>query len=73
MAMKSHNKIKTKLQFIFREKEILNPKLTRLLCNSLVQRHFAMHAFLVLSSYPKNKKKMQVTQNKCIRFCLKLN
>ena len=34
MAMKSLRKINTKLQFFYRQNEFLNPKLSRLLCNS---------------------------------------
>ena len=40
MAMKSLRKINTKLQFLYRQNEFLNPKLRRLLCNSLIQPHF---------------------------------
>ena len=74
MAMKSLRKINTKLQFLYRQNEFLNPKLRRLLCNSLIQPHFD-YAFI--SWYPlinqKMRNKLQVTQNKCICFYLKLN
>ena len=74
MAMKSQRKINTKLQFLYRQNEFLNPKLRRLLCNSLIQPHFD---YACISWYPlmnqKMRNKLQVTQNKCIRFCLKLN
>ena len=40
MAMKSLKKINAKLEFLHRQKEFLNAKLDRLLCNSLIQPHF---------------------------------
>ena len=74
MAMKSLKKINAKLQFLYRQNEFLNPKLCRLLCNSLIQPHFE---YACVSWYPliskKIRNKIQVTQNKCIRFCLKPN
>ena len=74
MAMKSLRKINTKLQFLYRQNEFLNPKLRRLLCTSLIQPHFD---YACISWYPlinqKMRNKLQVTQNKCTRFCLKLN
>ena len=36
MAMKSLRKINTKLQFLSRQNEFLNPKLRRLLCNHIL-------------------------------------
>ena len=45
-----------------------------MLCNSLIQPHFD---YTCISWYPlinqKMRNKLQVTQNKCIRFCLKIN
>ena len=74
MAMKSPRKINTKLQFLYRQNEFLNPKLRRLLCNFLIQPHFD---YACISWYhlvnQKMSNKLQVTQKKCIRFCLKLN
>ena len=74
MAMKSFRKINTKLQFLYRQNEFLNPNLRRLLCNSLIQPHFD---YACIYWYPlinqKTRNRLQVTQNKCIRFCLKLN
>ena len=74
MAMKSLRKINTKLQFLYRQNKFLNPKLRRLLCNSLIQAHFD---YTCISWYPlinqKKRNKLHVTQNKCICFCLKLN
>ena len=74
MAMKSLRKINTKLRFLYRQNEFLNPKLRRLQCNYIIQTHFE---YACISWYPlvsqKMRKKIQVTENKCIRFCSKLN
>ena len=40
MAMKSLKKINTKLRFLYRQNEFLNPNLCMFLCNSLIQPHF---------------------------------
>ena len=36
MAIKPNKKINAKLQFLYRQNELLNPKLSRLFCNSLL-------------------------------------
>ena len=74
MAMKSLKKINTKLRFLYRQNEFLNPNLCMFLCNSLIQPHweYACISWYSLISQ-KMRSKLQVTQNKCIRFCLKLN
>ena len=54
-AMKSLREISTILQFLYRQNEFLNPKLRRLLCNSLIQPHF--YAFI--SWYPLINQKMR--------------
>ena len=63
-----------KLQFLCRQNEFLNPKLRRLLCNSLIQPHFG---YASIFWYPlinqKIRNKLQVTQNECIHFWLKFN
>ena len=67
-------KINAKLQLSYRKTEFLRSKLRRLLSNSLIQPHFD---YACISWYPlvnkRIRKKMQVTWNKCIHFCLKLN
>ena len=40
VAMKSLKKINTKLQFLYRQNEFINPKLRSLLNNFLIQPHF---------------------------------
>ena len=54
--------------------DFLTPDLRRLLCKALIQKHFD---YVCSSWFPnlnqKLKKKLQTTQNKCIRFCLQLS
>ena len=81
MTMKSLRKINTKLQFLSRKNEFLNPKLCRLLCNLHNFNHnFQVQSHLdyaCISWYPlinqKMRKKLQVTQNKCTCFFIKHN
>ena len=74
MALKVTNKINSRLIFLHRKNKILTSTLRRLLCNSLIQPHcnYALSAW-----YPnltqKMKNKIQITQNKCIRYCLQLH
>ena len=74
MALKVIKKINSRLRFLYRTKRFLSPPLCRLFCNSLTQPHFH-HA--CSAWYPNvNKRlnsKLQILQNKCIRFCLNLN
>ena len=68
------NKINSRLRFLYRQNRFLSAPLRRLLCNALIQPFFdyACNAW-----YPNTNKKLktrlQAAQNKCIRFCLKLN
>ena len=56
---------------MYRKKGFLTPSLKRLLCNPLIQPHFD---FACLAWYRNLKKKLttkvQISPNKCIRFCL---
>ena len=74
MALKIINKINGKLKFLYRKNKFLTSDLRRLLCNAIIQPHFD---YACSAWYPnlseKLKKKLQTTQNKCIRFCLKLD
>ena len=67
-------KINSKIKFLYRKQKFLTKELRRLLCNSLIQPHFD---FACCSWYPlltqNLKKRLQTSQNKCIRFCLSLN
>ena len=68
------SKINSKLRFLYRNQKYLNKDIRRLLCNSLIQPHFD---YACCSWYPlltqNLKHRLQVSQNKCIRFCLHLN
>ena len=58
-AMKSLRKINTNLQFLYRQNEFLNPKLRRLLGNSLIQPHLTIIVFPIIvlpSSQPEIEK-----------------
>ena len=74
MALKVINKINSRLKFLHRKNKFLTPALRRLLCNALIQPHFD---YASSAWYPnltqKMKNKIQITQNKCIRYCLQLD
>ena len=74
MALKVINKINLRLKFLNRKNKFLTPVLCRLLCNALIQPHFD---YASSAWYPnltqKMKNKIQITQNKCIRYCLQLD
>ena len=73
MCLHVLNKLNSKLKFLYRKNKFLTPSLRRLLCNALIQPHFD---FACTSWFPNLnqslKKKLQTSQNKCIRFCLQL-
>ena len=74
MAIHLINKINSRLRFLYRQNRYLSFPLCRLLCNAMIQPFFdyACNAW-----YPninkKLKTRLQAAQNKCIRFCLKLD
>ena len=74
IALKVINKINGKLKFLYRKNRFLSPEIRRMLCNVFIQPHFD-YTYPVW--YPnltgKMKKKIQITQNKCIRFCPRLD
>ena len=73
MALRVIEKINSRLKFLYRKNRFLDVPLRRLLRNALIQPHFD---YACTAWYPqltkKLKDKLQITQNKCIRFCLKL-
>ena len=73
MGLHVLKKLNSKLKFLYRKNNFLTPSLRRLLCNALIQPHFD---FACTSWFPNLnqslKKKLQTSQNKCIRFCLQL-
>ena len=74
MTLKVVNKINSRLKFLHRKNKFLTPALRRLLCNALIQPHFD---YASSAWYPnltqKMKSKIQITQNKCIWYCLQLD
>ena len=74
MAIHVINKINSRLRFPYRQNRYLSFPLRRLLCNAMIQPFFdyACNAW-----YPninkKFKTRLQAAQNKCIRFCFKLD
>ena len=74
MALKVINKINSRLRFLYRKNRFLSPPLRRLLCNSLIQPHFDYASSAWYPNLNKRlKSKLQILQNKFIRFCLNLN
>ena len=71
MALEVINKTNSKLKFLYRKNRFLSPELRRMVYNAFSQPHFD---YACPAWYPnrteKTKKKMQIMQNKCIRFCL---
>ena len=73
MATKVVKTVSGRLRFLYRKQEFLTPYLRRLLCNALIQPHFDYACIAWYSNLGKNyTKKLQIMQNKCIRFCLSL-
>ena len=74
MVKNVSTKVSNKLCFLYRKQKYLDKDVRRLLCNALIQKHYD---YACSSWYPlltkTLKKRLQVTQNKCIRFCLNLN
>ncbi len=74
MATKVIGKINGRIKFLYRKNKFLNSSLRRLLCNALVQPHFDYACSAWYPNLTQNlSKKLQITQNKCIRFCLLLH
>ena len=74
MALNVIYKINSRLTFLHRQNRFLTPPLRWLLCNALIQppNGYACTAwFLNLSK--KLRLRLQVSQSKCIRFCLQLD
>ena len=73
MPLNVINKLNGKLKFLYRKYRLLSPELRRMLCNALIQPHFD---YACPAWYPnlteKTNKNIQILQNKCTRFCLRL-
>ena len=73
MATKVLGKLNGRLKFLYPKQGLLTPYLKRLLCNALIQPHFDFACLAWYKNLKKIlKKKVQITQNKCIRFCLNM-
>ena len=74
MATKVLGLINGRLKFLYRKQRFLTYPLRRLLCNALIQPHYD---YACSAWYPSRSKrllkKIQISQNKCIRYCLKLD
>ena len=74
MATKKLGLVNERLEFLCRKQRFLTYPFCRLLCNALIQPHYDYDCS---SWYPSliNRllKKIQISQNKCIRYCLKLD
>ena len=73
MTYKTIKKINSRLKYLFRKKHFLTISLRHLLCNAMIQPHFDYACTAWYSNLcEKLKNKIQITQNKCVRFCLNL-
>ena len=74
MALQFINKIISNLKLLYQKNKFLAPELRGMLCNTLIQLRFDYSFPALYPTLPKKQiKKKQVEQNKCIRFCLRLN
>jgi hypothetical protein len=74
MALKVLKKVNGRLRYLYRQGKYLNPRLRRMLCNALIQPHFDYACSAWYPNLCKGlKAKLQIAQNKCIRFCLFLD
>ena len=74
MALKVINKINGKLKFLYQKNSFLTPGLRRMLCNALIQPHFDYACSVWYPNFnEKLERKLQIMQNKCICFCLKID
>ena len=73
MAEKVLEKVNGRLKFLYRQSEYLNKRLRRMHCNTIIQPHFDYASSAWYPNLNNNlKSKLQIAQNKCIRFCLYL-
>ena len=74
MVMQVCTKVTSKIKLLYRKNRFHLKELRRFVCNALIQPHFD---YACAAWYPnlnkKYKNKLQVLQNKCIRFCLRLD
>ena len=74
MAAKVLTKVNGRLRFLYRQGKYLNSRLRRMLCNTIIQPHFDYASSAWFPNLSKGlKDKLQIAQNKCIRYCLYLD
>ena len=74
MAEKVLEKVNGRLRFLYRQSKYLNKRPRRMLCNTIIQPHFDYASSAWYPNLSKNlKSKLQIAQNKCIRYCLYLD
>ena len=70
MALHVLHKINSRLRFLYRQNRFLNKPLRRLLCNAMIQPFFDYACPAWYPSLRKDlQKRLQVSQNNCVRFC----
>ena len=64
------SKINWKLKFVYKKSEFLTPELRKMPYNALIHSHFryACSACYANLTKKKEKREIQIMQNKCIRF-----
>ena len=74
MALHVLNKINSRLRSLYRQNRFLNKPLRRLLCNAMIQPFFDYACSAWYPNLRKDlQKRLQVSQNNCVRFCLQLD
>ena len=74
MATKVLSLVNSRLKFLYRKQKFLTLSLRHLLCNALIQPHYDYACPVWYPSLNKRlSKKIQTSQNKCIRYCLNLD
>ena len=74
MAVHVLNKINSSLRFLYRQNRILNKPPWRLQCSLMIQPFFDYACSALYPSLRKDlQKRLQVSQNNCVRFCLQLD
>ena len=74
MALNVIDKINSCLKFLHRQNRFITPPLCRLLCSALIQPLFDYAWTAWFPNFSKKLRlKLQIMQNKCIRFCLQLD
>ena len=74
MATKVLSLVNNRLQLLYRKQKFLTLPLRHLQCNSLIPLHYDYDCFAWYRSLNKRlSKKIQTSQNKCIRYCLNLD